>query len=99
MKYQNKPRYDGTFTLTALENEKGGKNTRLVFYLDNDPGLLAVWGTENVNTAHIDDLKNEMSTKGFPIRIKCQWIDPDDYQRDNFNHSYWICENDKMKIV
>ncbi|MGE0594660.1 MAG: hypothetical protein AB7G23_08950 [Vicinamibacterales bacterium] len=99
-KYDTKIRTRQTFVLTGREH-RGARagNERLVCHVQNDRGLLAVWGTARADMRHIDALEAEIARADFPITIECDWIPPDPYEAQNFNHRYWVWQTDHFAIL
>ena len=96
MKYDGKPRTRQVFTLTGVEH-RGSRagNERLVCHVKGEHGLLAIWGTSGVGMRHIEEVEG----LEFPLTIECDWIPPDDYEAEHFNHRYWVWETDYFRVV
>jgi hypothetical protein len=100
MKYDDRNRTRQTFILTGREHRgKRAGNERLVCHVKEDTGLLAVWGTTDVDMLHIQKLEKQIEQSGFPITIECDWIEPDPYEAENFGHRYWVWQTDYFKIL
>lgn len=100
MKYEDRTPTRQTFTLTGREH-RGGRdgNERLVCYVNDAPGLLAVWGTAPTRMEHIKALEAEVARSGYPVTIECDWIQPDSYEAEHFGHRYWVRETDYFRIL
>jgi hypothetical protein len=100
MKYDNRVRTRGVFTLTG-EEHRGARagNVRRVYYVAGGGGLLAVWGTERQDMTHITELESAIAARGFPLTVECDWIQPDPYEAEHFGHRYWVAQGDFLKIV
>ena len=96
MKYENRRRTRQVFTLTALEHRGAREgNERLVCFIKGEAGLLAIWGTRNVNMGHIELVEQ----LGFPLTIECDWIEPDPYEAQHFGHRFWVWQTDYFKVL
>lgn len=99
-KYSNKPRTRQTFTLVGLEHSGArAGNERRVYHVKGDAGLLAVWGTAGEDMRHIQLMEARIARAGFPVTIECDWIPPDEYERDRFRHRYWVWQDDHLVVL
>src|SRR5262249_60065466 len=93
MHYPDRPRHRRTFVLTGVENRGASdENRRIVCFIHGQDGLLAVWGTVGVNTAHVDALEIAMAGSR-PVRVECDWIEPSPWAATQYRHSYWVFED------
>jgi hypothetical protein len=100
MNHVERPRTRGTFILTGLEHRGvRASNVRLVFHLAGQTGLLAVWGTSRVDMRHILALEDTIEASGFPVKVECDWIPPDDYEARTFRHRYWVMQQDHFEVL
>jgi len=95
-RYPNRPRTRQTFTLLGVEHRSGrNDNRRLVCFVRDDFGLLALWGTSCANTENIDAVERH----GFPVTISCDWHPPNESCAGRYRHAYWVDEDDHFEIV
>lgn len=100
MKYAERARTREVFTLTGREH-RGARagNERLSCYVEGQRGLLVLWGTTEADMRHIRQLEQEVEQSGFPVTIECDWIQPDAYEAQHFNHRFWVWQTDHFRIV
>lgn len=100
MKYENKQRTRGTFTLTGLEH-RGARagHERLASHIQGDSGLLVLWGTAGKDMRHISALERRVKERRYTVTIECDWITPDSYEAEHFGHRYWVWESDHFEIL
>lgn len=100
MDHTDRPRRRGTFILTGLEHRGvRASHVRLVFHIAGQTGLLAVWGTSRLDMRHVLALEDAIERSGFPVRVECDWIPPDDYEARTFRHRYWVMQQDHFEVL
>lgn len=99
MRYPDRKRTRQTFIVTTKEWQGKTQNGYvLTCRVKGGTGLLAVWGTGGQHAGHTRTLE-EALRPGKPVTVECDWIAPDQYETDTFDHRYWVSQNDHFTVV
>jgi len=96
-RYPERTRTRQRFVLTGVESSgtTSGENVRISCFVEDESGLLVVWGTQGGDVRHVQALW----AHGFPATVECDWIAPDEPLARRFGHRFWIYEADHFEII